>query len=163
MMLLPPEEQERADGYALLAALLLDPEPALVAGLAEAPRAPPELQGSDLAQAWNALVAAAARCHASARDEYERLFTATGNPLLDPYQCRYLAGCHIASLCEAMFLLVSRGEAEERQEAFFERHLAGWYAECLHDIAEAPGADFYRSVARFAHAFLDHEALATTH
>lgn len=181
---LDPLEQERADGYALLAQLLLEPDPSLIAALALAPH--DRTDAAPLAQAWLALVHAAARCGPAIRAEYTDLFISTGTPRLNPYECQYRAGClmdkplavlrddlralglgradgateledHLAALCETMHLLVIRGD-EAGQQSFFARHLAGWYAACLRDIRDLPGSDFYRSVAAFAQVFLDREA-----
>lgn len=178
---LAPAEQDRADLYALVAALLLERADAiLLQSLAEAPPLPAD---APLAAAWQQLTDAARRCAASAGDEYDELFTATGNPQLSPYQCYYLAGClmdrplaelrsdlralglarhadtreledHLGALCEGMRLLVQRGAPHEQQREFFRRHLAGWSSACLHDMRTAPGADFYAAVAGFAEAFL---------
>jgi TorA maturation chaperone TorD len=175
---LTPQEQERADAYALVAALLQAPDPAWLAQLAAAPAG----SGAD---PWARLVAAARRCGQTVADEYAALFLATGNPLLNPYASWYLAGClmdkplaklrqdlrtlglaraggvteledHLGALCETMHLLVRRGEPAQ-QQAFFERHLANWYAACLADLRSAPPANFYRAVADLAEAFLDLE------
>lgn len=183
---LDPLVQERADGYALLAQLLLEPDPSLIAALALAPH--DSTDPAALAQAWSALVHAAARRGPAIRAEYRDLFISTGTPRLNPYECQYRAGClmdkplaalrddlsalglarsdsateledHLAALCETMHLLVRRGDAPA-ERSFFERHLAGWYGACLRDIREAPGADFYRAVAIFAQAFLEREAQA---
>ena len=182
-------QQERADLYALVGALLLAAEEPLLAALAEAPAWPPEAEPR-LRQCWGQLTRAAARCRTTARDEFARLFVATGNPLLNPDQSYYLAGClmdkplaalrsdlrelglarpegvreledHLGALCEAMRLLVLRAEPCVQRE-FFRKHLAGWSAACLADLRAAAGADFYRAVADFAEAFLalEQQALA---
>ena len=46
------------------------------------------------------------------------------------------------------------------QRAFFEKHIAPWYASCLEDIRGAEGANFYRRVADFIQAFVEAEAQA---
>lgn len=179
-------EQERADAYALLAALLLGPEPQLLASLAALPRAQDVCD--PLGQAWDQLLEAAKRKGPAARDEYDALFVAPGTPRFNPYQCYYRAGWlmdkplaqlrqdlhglglaraegateledHIGALFEAMRMLVAQGRPREVQYAFFRRHLADWCAPCLDEIAAAPDADFYRAVARFAQAFLELESL----
>lgn len=181
---LSPAEQVRADVYALLAALLLAPEPRMVATLADAPPG----EGDDpLARAWNALRAAARRCALTACVEHEALFVAEVSPRLEPRQGRYrdawpmarpllarlredlhalglqrAAGArvvedHLGALCEAMRALIETGWPADVQRDFFRRHLAGWFRRCLHDIAASPGADFYRTFAAFAHAFLERE------
>jgi TorA maturation chaperone TorD len=180
-----PEEQERADLYGLLAALLLGPDGALLEALAGLPRS--DAPDDPLAGAWNELLDAARRCGASARSEYDDLFVAAGTPRLNPYQGYYLDGWlmdkrlsqlreelrrlglqraagateledHLGALCETMRMLIEAGRAPEVQRAFFQQHLAGWPSRCLRDIADAPGADFYRAVAAFSLAFLEVES-----
>jgi len=67
---------------------------------------------------------------------------------------------HIAGLCDVMRLLIAAGADEEalaEQRRFFDRYLRRSYP-ALCDAVEACGAaDYYRSVARFARAFLDVE------
>ena len=74
---------------------------------------------------------------------------------------------HIGALCETMRVLVGgapgiRPQPLERQQAFFDTHLAPWYARALADIAGAAGANYYRLVAQLADAFLAIEADAFT-
>jgi TorA maturation chaperone TorD len=181
---LPPEEQDRADVYGLLATLLLGPEAQLVDALAAMP---PNHDESAPGRAWQLLLEAARIGPAAVRDEYDALFIAAGTPRLNPYQCYYLAGWlmdkplaalrhdlrqlglerlagateledHLGALCEAMRVLIEKGTPPHAQQDFFERHLAGWSAACLDDIANAPGAAFYRALALFAEAFLELES-----
>lgn len=183
------EEQDRADLHALLAALLLGPDAQLIASLAALPRY--QAAQDELELAWNELLAAAQRCGPRALQEYEALFIAAGTPRLNPYQCYYLAGWlmdkplaalrddlrrlglarapgateledHLGALCETMRVLIASGREPAVQQEFFERHLAGWSARCLQDIATAPGADFYRAVAHFAQAFFEQESMHVT-
>ena len=178
------EEQERADVYALLAALLLDPGTELVPALAALP--PPAPSDDPLVRSWGELLAAAQRCGAGAVDEFETLFVATGTPRINPYECFYRDGWlmdkplvrlredlrqlglarvdgateledHLGALCESMRVLIAAGRPREQQQAFFMQHLSGWSAECLEDIASVPGTDFYRALARFAQAFFELE------
>ncbi|MGG7606138.1 TorD/DmsD family molecular chaperone [Massilia sp. BKSP1R2A-1] len=72
---------------------------------------------------------------------------------------------HLGALCETMRVLITGApgiarQSVERQQAFFEAHIAPWYARCVTDIADAEGANYYRLVARLAAAFLDIEAQA---
>jgi TorA maturation chaperone TorD len=181
------QDRDRADVYALLAALLLQPDAKLISALAALPPTPDPTGDVDVA--WNGLLAAVQRCGADALAEYDALFVAAGTPRLNPYQCYYLAGWlmdkplaalrddlralglarapgateledHLGALCETMRVLIESGRGGAVQQDFFERHLAGWSARCLQDIATAPGADCYRAVAAFALAFLE---LETTH
>jgi TorA maturation chaperone TorD len=169
-MELKPEEQNRADVYALLAVLLLAPDAQLIETLSLIP--PPPDPENEFAQAWTAVISAAARCGCAALDEHAALFTAPGTPRIVPYQCRYEAGApmhqpgeledHLGALSEAMAILIRQQRPLAMQRAFFADHLAGWSHRCLDDIAAAPAADFYRAFARFAHAFLtlEEEAFA---
>jgi TorA maturation chaperone TorD len=178
---LPLEEQERADLYGLLAALLLGPDERLLAALAALPRsgAPDD--------PWDALLAAAGRRGRAPLAEFDALFVAAGTPRFNPYQCWYLDGWlmdkplaalrddlralglqraagateledHLGALCETMRVLIAAGRPRPVQQAFFDRHLAPWSARCLRDIAAAPDADFYRAVATFALAFFERES-----
>jgi len=70
---------------------------------------------------------------------------------------------HLGALCETMRVLVAGApgiprQPLERQQLFFEVHIAPWYERCLADIGAADGANYYRLVARLAGAFLDIEA-----
>ncbi|HZX26209.1 MAG TPA: molecular chaperone TorD family protein [Telluria sp.] len=72
---------------------------------------------------------------------------------------------HLGALCDAMRLLIAGGASRRPQPlavqcAFFEAHLAPWYARCLNDLRSVPEARFYRLVADLAEAFFDVEALA---
>ncbi|MFC0250446.1 TorD/DmsD family molecular chaperone [Massilia consociata] len=75
---------------------------------------------------------------------------------------------HLGALCEIMRVLIAGAPAPlaiarqpvERQRAFFEAHIAPWYARCVADIASADGANYYRLVARLAGTFLAIEAEA---
>lgn len=183
-----PAEQDRADVYGLLAALLLGPDAALIEALAALPCGAGEDEGDDpLAAAWDNLVQAARAGPVAVREEFDSLFVAAGTPRLNPYQCWYLAGClmdqpllllrqdlqriglarargateledHLGALCETMRLLIELGRPLAAQQAFFQRHLAGWSGECLADIANAPGSRFYRALAGLALAFFEQES-----
>jgi len=180
------QDQDRADVYAVLARLWLDPQAQLLAALPGAP-AWPGPDGSEASRAWTALQHAAERCAATAAGEFDALFVAAGTPPLNPYECYYVAGClmdkplallrsdlqalglarsdgateledHLGALCETMWLLIDRGADGEQQADFFRRHLASWAAACLHDTRNAAGADFYRALADFTGAFFAAEA-----
>lgn len=67
---------------------------------------------------------------------------------------------HIAALAEVMRHLVLTGPDEAglaRQERFFGKHIAPWYAQFADSLAAAPGADFYVKVGSLLRAFLDIE------
>ena len=175
-------DQERADVYALLAELLLGPRPEVLHGLADLPRSQDD--DGDLSVAWNALLDAAGP---AALAEYGALFVAAGTPRLNPYECYYREGWlmdkplarlrddlrslglaraehateledHLGALCETMRLLVASGQDGDVQRDFFARHLAGWTARCLQDMAAASGGGFYAALAGFIDVFFRHEA-----
>jgi TorA maturation chaperone TorD len=181
------EHQDRADVYALLAALLLGPDARLIATLATLPRAS-DVEDDDRALAWNALLQSASRGSGVVLAEYQALFGAGGRALR-PCRCSYREGLrgappparlrenlrqlglvrapgvtepedHLGALCETMRVLIERGHPLDVQRHFFRRHLAGWCTRCLQDIAAAPGADFYRALAAFAQTFFEREARA---
>ncbi|MGZ3185128.1 MAG: TorD/DmsD family molecular chaperone [Telluria sp.] len=72
---------------------------------------------------------------------------------------------HLGALCEAMRLLIVGGAGRSAQplavqRAFFDTHLAPWYARCLQDMRAVPEAAFYRCVADLADAFFAVETVA---
>jgi TorA maturation chaperone TorD len=72
---------------------------------------------------------------------------------------------HLGALCETMRMLITGGRGGrqqplERQQQFFEAHIAPWFNRCLDDIRAADEANFYRLVADFIQAFLEIEAEA---
>ena len=90
---LPPEEEARANHYALLARLLYAPPDAglLAALAAEDDRAVEESEGG-LAQAWSELKRAAAAADVEAvNDEFQSVFVGTGRAEVTPYVSAYLA------------------------------------------------------------------------
>jgi TorA maturation chaperone TorD len=67
---------------------------------------------------------------------------------------------HIAGLCDVMRLLIAAGADEEalaEQRMFFNRYLRGSYPALCDAVEACDAADYYRSVARFARAFMDVE------
>lgn len=70
---------------------------------------------------------------------------------------------HIASVLEVMRFLIA-GDAETppaalaQQQHFFAVYVESWYGLCCSQIEAAPGANYYRLVARLLRAFLDVEA-----
>lgn len=143
---LPGEEQARADLYALVARLLMAPPgAALLADLAAADPICAQSAESQLEDAWEKLVLAAAVIDAGAvDDEFAALFISTGTPPLNPYGSLYMSGNmndiplaglradlrrlglgrapgvgesedHLAALCETMRMLVAGGPSVPRQ------------------------------------------------
>jgi len=67
---------------------------------------------------------------------------------------------HIAGLCDVMRLLIGAGADDEslaEQRMFFDRYLRRSYPALCGAVEACDAADYYRSVARFARAFLDVE------
>jgi TorA maturation chaperone TorD len=138
-MTVAPEEQARADMYALLARMLhAAPDAQMLATLAGAEPIVAQ-SGHPLDRAWERLVTGAGVMdeHALA-DEFAALFFSVGTPKLNPYASLYMAGFinekplvalradlarlglgrapgqremedHLGALCEAMRLLVAGG------------------------------------------------------
>lgn len=187
---LAPEEQARADFYAFIAHLLLAPQAPLLQGLACAGPLASAQQDTPLDLAWEKLVATAALHGADAiRDEFENLFISEGTPRFNPYESAYVAGFmmdiplaalrddlaalglsraagatetedHLCALCETMRWLILRRYPLAQQKAFFGRHIARWYEAFTNELRAADGAEFYRCVAEFMHAFFAIEAQA---
>ena len=134
---LTPEDQARADLYALIARLLsAAPDAALLADLGRADALAAQQADHPLDLAWAKLVAAAAAIDAQAgQEEFDALFVSIGTPQINPYASLYLAGFmmeqplaalraelaefglarvdggeledHLASLCETMRILIA--------------------------------------------------------
>ena len=185
---LAPEEQARANFYALLSRLFYaPPDAALLAALAQAD----ELEGEDeaLADAWRGLCLAAANSDAEAvRDEYETVFVGTGKAPVTLYTSAYsikysneapLAALrgelaeiglkgeaaepedHIAALCDVMRYFIAEGEAGlEQQKRFFVRWMQPSVEPLCAAIERNDQTSFYKPVARTAKTFfsLEHSA-----
>jgi len=140
-----------------------------------------------LAAAWKGLQQAVRERDASAvAAEWSSLFTGTGRPPMLPYASFHLTGflmekplavlrddlaalglarepgCgepedHLAGVCDAMRVLVERGDWAA-QQTFFSRHLQPWVFDCCRSLSQYELAHFYRALADFAHAFFALEA-----
>jgi TorA maturation chaperone TorD len=123
---LAPEDQARADLYALAARLLLaPPDAALLADLAAAD---PILGSQDerpLEEAWEKLVVASGVMDAEAvADEFNALFISLGTPPLNPYGSLYLSGfMNDTPLAQLRADLAALGLARVAGVAEFEDHL----------------------------------------
>lgn len=180
-MSLPPEEQARANFYALLSRLFYGPPDAgLLAALGQAD----ELEADDpiIADRWRELARASAAVDADVvREEYESAFIGTGRAPVTLYTSAYsirhtnevplapLRGelarlrlarrnevgepeDHIAALCDTMRHLVAESELAD-QQGFFER----WIQPIVEPLCDAIEASehtaFYKHVGRMAKAF----------
>ena len=130
---LAPEDQARADFYALLARLFADaPDAGLLAAIAGAePLAParqPDL-GSDagvgLPAAWDALRAASAAMDAgAASEEFQTLFTGVGRSEVSLYASHYLGPQSGRPLAEIRAALAELGLARRSGSSEYEDHIA---------------------------------------
>jgi TorA maturation chaperone TorD len=184
---LPPEEQARADCYALLAQMFCAPPGrALLDSLAHMQAVD---GGTPMAAAWRELAASAAVADPDAlREEYESLFVGTGraeitlytgaytlkgaldNPLVtirDFLQAQGLARKqsvhepedHLAALCEVMRHLVLRDDIAA-QRKWFESFLWPAASPLCDAISRHPGARFYAAAAKLTKSFLEIEHTA---
>ena len=69
---------------------------------------------------------------------------------------------HLGALCETMRRMIAGGQGVarqpvERQQEFFDVHIAPWSGICLHHLRDADGAQFYQRVADLAAAFFEIE------
>jgi TorA maturation chaperone TorD len=190
LVCVPPEEQARANFYALLARLFFaPPDEAFLKALASSD----ELAAEDetLAARWRELIAAAALTPAEAlRAEYDSAFIGTGKAPVTLYASAYslrytnetpLAGLraelaalglgrrttagepedHIAALCETMrHLIAEQRRSLEEQRRFYARWLAPNVDALCGAIEASEHTSFYRVVGRLAKAFFSLEQAA---
>lgn len=171
----------RADAYAVAAYLL---HTAPTAELLQWLKASQRNGEGALAEAWNALCAAADTSAEAVASEYDVLFVSIGKPPVSLYASWYLTGFlmekplallrddlmklglarpesqldpedSIAAELEVMRHLVLQDHDETG--AFFMRHLRPWYADFCAALEAAAQANFYKHLARFLRAFLDVE------
>jgi TorA maturation chaperone TorD len=189
-MSLQPEEQARANFYALLSRLFYAPADAeLLAALGSAD----ELEADDeiIAARWRELSKAAAGADPEAvREEYETAFVGTGRAPVTLYASAYsvrytnemplaplrgeLAALglarrteaaepedHLAALCDAMRHLIAEQRRDlEAQRRFFERWLRPAAEPLCDAIEKSEHTSFYKSVGRLAKAFFSLEQSA---
>lgn len=185
-----PEDQLRANTYALLAVLLRkEPDRAVLDDVAE-------LSGdeTDLGRAIRVLAAAAGRASVeSVTDEFQVLFIGVGDSDLKPYASYYRTGFmyekplaslraaladfgiaqaegaaepedHIAAICETMCALITGAFDTpvplDRQKEFFETHVCPWASMFFVDLENAPNSDFYRPVGTIGRLFMTIETQA---
>ena len=185
-MSLAPEEEARANFYALLSRLFFaPPDAALLRALANAD----ELDSEDdtLALRWRELLAAAGAIDPeAARDEYDLVFVGTGRAPVTPYTSAYsirysneaplvrlrsdLAALglarresagepedHIAALCDTMRHLIAAGRDLPEQKAFFESWILPSAEPLCTAIEASEHTSFYKVVGRMAKTFFSLE------
>ncbi|HUQ76261.1 MAG TPA: molecular chaperone TorD family protein [Burkholderiales bacterium] len=187
---LAPEDEARANFYALLSRLFYAPaDAALLDALASADDLPAE--DESLSKCWRELRAAAAAADPeTVREEYEKVFVGTGKSPITPYTSAYsirytnetplaiLRGelaelglarrnnagepeDHIAALCDAMRHLVAEQQRElGEQKRFFERWIAPSADPLCSAIESSEHTAFYKPVGRLAKAFFSLEQSA---
>jgi TorA maturation chaperone TorD len=167
--------------------LLAPPDVALLDSLAGADAILASDAEQPLERAWHELsLVARLLPFELVRDEFNDLFVSTSIPRVSPYGSLYLAGFlhekplaalrtdlaslglgrrtgagetedHLGALCETMRRLIVGGHDVERQQQFFDMHIAPWTAACLEHLRHAEGAQFYQRVADLAGALFDIE------
>jgi len=179
-------DQLRADIYQLLAALLRrHPSAELLQFLADLEVEAED--GNTMSQAWCALKNTAASSETTTlEDEYFNIFLGVGRGEIMPYGSWFITGSlmdtplaalrndlmqlgfereenvkepedHVAALCEVMGCLILEAPGY-RQLAFYQRHIGPWIMRFCDNLAKAPSANFYLSVAQLATAFFTAEA-----
>jgi TorA maturation chaperone TorD len=123
---LDPEDQARADCYALLAALYgAAPDATLLKSIGEAPRLP-ESDGQPFARAYNRLLdASAAMDPDAARQEHDDIFVGVGKSAVDPHAAHWRdePGSH-RSLAALRSDLTRLGLARKAESSLYEDHIA---------------------------------------
>jgi TorA maturation chaperone TorD len=129
---LEPEDQARAEFYALLARLFADaPDAALLRAIAGAPPLLPaapagdETGGSGVASAWDAMRAASAAISPEAvRDEFQALFVGVGRSEVSLYASHYIGPQSGRPLAELRASLARLGLARRPESNEYEDHLS---------------------------------------
>jgi TorA maturation chaperone TorD len=129
---LEPEDQARADFYALLARLFGSaPDAALLAAISRAPSLGPAARAGDdsvangLSDAWEAVRAASAVMNPeAASDEFQALFVGVGRSEVSLYASHYLAPQSGRPLAELRASLARLGLARRPESSEYEDHLA---------------------------------------
>ena len=130
---LEPEDQARADFYALLARLFSDaPDALLLAGIARAAPLSPTVSAEadadvagNLAEAWDQLrTASAVMDPEAASDEYQALFIGVGRSEISLYASHYLGPQSGRPLAEIRAALAEMGLGRRPDSSEFEDHLA---------------------------------------
>jgi TorA maturation chaperone TorD len=184
---LSPEDQARADLYALLSSLLLEiPTQDVLNKLSQ-------LEGgeSDIGSAISALARVARSVDAgSVEREYNVIFIGVGRGDILPYASYDLTGFlhekpladlratmrrlglkrsegvvepedHLGTLCEMMAGLITGAFGEPAslaiQKEFFNAHIAPWAAHCFSDLEKAENAVLYAPVGFLGRALMDIE------
>ncbi|MEC4726268.1 molecular chaperone TorD family protein [Shewanella sp. D64] len=179
-------DQLRADIYQLLAALLRRP-PSIELLQFLANLEIDTNDDSEMTKAWVSIKLAAEQFSVEQlEDEYFNVFLGVGRGEILPYGSWFMTGSlmdkplallrqdlmqlgfereenvkepedHVAALCEVMGTLILEAPSY-RQLAFYQRHLSSWIARFCSELAKAPSAAFYATLAELAKAFFVIEA-----
>ncbi|MGF1762132.1 TorD/DmsD family molecular chaperone [Aliivibrio kagoshimensis] len=139
-------------------------------------------QINPMAEAWSLLKLNAQNSSLdSIEDEYQNLFIGIGRGEIVPFASWYLTGSlmemplahlrndlmqlgyareasvkepedHFAALLEVMAMLV--GSDNEKQQHFFNRHLASWFERFCHDLKRSKSSVFYAALAELTLTYL---------
>lgn len=157
-----PEDQARADFYALLARLYAaEPDAALLASIAAADELAVDegnVEGETLAEAWRMLIAASAVMDAeAAAAEYVDLFIGVGASEVSPYASAYETTPGRQPLVEIRAALASFGLSRQPGNALYEDHLASVFAtmRVLITGAGAPASFTFDAQREFFAAHVD--------
>jgi TorA maturation chaperone TorD len=126
---LEPEDQARADFYALLGRLYATaPDAPLLAAIAAAPPLEPDArieEATGIAAAWDSLRAASVQADPDAvAEEYQALFIGVGKSAVSLYATHYLAPQSGRPLTELRATLAGLGLARRAEQSEYEDHLS---------------------------------------
>lgn len=149
-----PEEAARANFYALLARLFyVPPDQDFLTALAES--GPLDAEAGELADAWRALLAAAAKADAEAvRDEFDAVFVGTGKSPVSLYSTAYtIKHSNEAPLAQLRGDLLRLGLARRSEAKEPEDHVAALFDTMRHLVAEQQ--DSLEAQQRFFSRWID--------
>ena len=157
-----PEDQARADFYALLARLYAaEPDAALLRSIASADELQVDagnVEGEALAEAWRRLIAASAVMDAdAAATEYLDLFIGVGASDVSPHASAYEKTPGRQPLVEIRAALADLGLSRQPGNSLYEDHLAAVFAtmRVLITGAGAPGEFTFEQQRDFFAAHID--------
>ena len=157
-----PEDQARADFYALLARLYAaEPDAALLQSIASADELQVDagnVEGEALAEAWRRLIAASAVMDAdAAATEYLDLFIGVGASDVSPHASAYEKTPGRQPLVEIRAALADLGLSRQPGNSLYEDHLAAVFAtmRVLITGAGAPGEVTFEQQRDFFAAHID--------
>ncbi len=181
-----PEDQARANFYALIGRLFYDaPNAIFLAKICREAQVSEESEGP-LTAAWRALRDAGKTAYPVViKQEYDTLFVGVGRAEVTPYTSHYVPGAadrhlvrlrdqlerwglarrdavfefedHVSGVCDVMRYLVEKGRPTEEQRLFFNEFAYPGVVPLCDAVAAAASAVFYRQVANFARAFFEVE------